>query len=131
MRVNGHLAREFAIAENFQTIAEFFDNTGRNERLGREVIAIELFERADVQDRVFFFEDVGEAALRQTAMQRHLAALEAAHQAVARDRLRTFGTATRIFTAASTHALPNTLLLVLLALRRPQIAEIHLLFLNN
>jgi len=41
----------------------------------------ELGEPVEVDDRVFGAEDIGEAALGEAAMERHLAALEAAHQA--------------------------------------------------
>jgi hypothetical protein len=42
-----------------------------------------LGDAVQIHDRVFGAEDVGEAALGQTAVQRHLAAFKTAHQAEA------------------------------------------------
>src|SRR5580692_4687625 len=47
-------------------------------------------DAGQVDDRVFDAEDVGETALGQTAMQRHLATLKTAHQAGAGARSLTF-----------------------------------------
>ena len=50
-----------------------------------------------------FLKDVGEAALRQTAVQRHLAAFKAAHHAVAGDGLGALGAAAGVLAAAGSH----------------------------
>ena len=58
--------------------------------------------RPTIHDRVFLAEDVGEAALRQTAVQRHLAAFKSAH--LASSRIPTFAplcAATGVFAAAA------------------------------
>src|SRR6266567_2397457 len=70
------------------------------------------FESRDpvqVHDRILGAEDVGEAALGQTAMQRHLAALETAHQAEARARTLALVAAGRSLAHAGSHTATDTL----------------------
>ena len=66
----------------------------------RERVAWQLFQIAQIHDRILLLENVGEAALRQTAVQRHLAAFESAHDAVAGDGARALVTAGRRLAAA-------------------------------
>ena len=47
----------------------------------RNVLFAQLGQPVQVHDLIFLAENVGEAALGQAAMQRHLAAFEAAHHA--------------------------------------------------
>src|SRR5438034_7182060 len=58
-------------------------------------------------------------------MQRHLAAFEAAHDAVAGDRARALMPAARSFTDSRSHAAAHALLGMLLSNGRFQIAQIH------
>src|SRR5580658_6193545 len=90
-----------------------------------ESVAAQLFEPTQIDDRVFLSKNIGESALGETAMQRHLAALKSPHAGITGDRFRAFCSAPRIFTAARAHALADALILVLLPLGRFQLAEIH------
>jgi hypothetical protein len=63
--------------------------------------------------------------LGKAAMQRHLAAFETAHDAVAGNGSRALGAAAGILAAAGAHALSDALLLLLLPFGGFQIAEIH------
>src|SRR5690242_836155 len=56
-------ARQFAVAQNLQSGAHLFHYSSRCQRIRREVIAIQLFERAHVHNGVLFVKDIGKAAL--------------------------------------------------------------------
>ena len=64
--------------------------------------------------RILLLENIGEAALRQTAVQRHLAAFKSAHDAVAGNGARAFVSARRGLAPAGTHAAADALFPVLL-----------------
>src|SRR6185437_2462542 len=95
--------------------------------LGAELVAFQLFETAQIHHRILFPENVRESTLRKTPVQRHLAALESAHHAVAGNGFRALRPTSGILAAAGTHALADPLFLMLLPRWRLQIAEIHAL----
>src|ERR1019366_7626866 len=70
---------------------------------------IERRDPVQVHNRVFGAEDVGEAALGQTTMQRHLAALKTAHQAEAGARTLALVAAGRCLAHAGSHTAADTL----------------------
>ena len=83
------------------------------DRRARVELRLELIE---VHHRVFVAEDVVEAALRQPAVQRHLAALEPALERVARTRLRALVAAAGGLAVARARAAADALLVLLRAL---------------
>src|SRR6266849_5838694 len=87
-RLHVELLGQLAVAEDLDAVDGALDDA----RLAQNAFVdggavIEALQIADVHDGVLFLEDVGESALRQTAVQRHLAALEAEHARVAGARL--------------------------------------------
>src|ERR1700730_8217905 len=114
MRLYCNFSGDLTRAEDLQPRAQLLDRTELQQTARIEGLPLELFQAPDVDNRVLFSKDVGEPSLRQAAVQRHLTAIKASHDAVARDRSGALGAAARIFAATAAHALPNTLLLVLL-----------------
>src|SRR4051812_49268204 len=125
MRLHGDLPCQIAAAQHLEPVLELFDNAASEERLRREAVSFEMLERADIDDGVLFPENIGEATLRQAAVQRHLATLEAAQFAIAGDGLGTLGAAAGVLTPSASHTLADSLPLLLLPLWRAQITEIH------
>src|SRR5262249_453497 len=82
-------------------------------------------ERVEVDDVVFDAERVVKPALRHAAVQRHLAAFEAALELEARARFGALVSAARGLSVARSLAAANPLLRVLGALRWAQVAETH------
>src|ERR1035437_4387908 len=93
-------AGDVAGSENLESIAQLLDDAQLHQTVGRKRIARQLFEITQIHDGEFLLEKMGEAALRQTAMERHLAAFKAAHDAVARNGARALMSAGRRLTAA-------------------------------
>jgi hypothetical protein len=93
----------------------------RRRRHDRAVLEA-LTERVEVDDRVLDAEQVVEAALRNAAVQRHLAAFEAALELEARTRLGALVTAPGLYAVARSLAAADPLLRELGALRRLEIA---------
>src|ERR1035438_5601383 len=118
MGFHGDLARQFTRAQNLESVETLLDYAGRHQAIEREGIAFELFQVAHIDDGEMLLEDVGETALRQAAMQRHLAALETALLRKTRDGALTFGAARRVLTRARTHATADALLGFVLPRRR-------------
>src|SRR5205823_9943433 len=85
----------------------------------------------EVHHFVLDTERVVEAALRHAPMQRHLAAFEPALELEARARLGALVPASRRLAVAAALAAPDAFLRVLHAFRRFEIAEIHLLDLEE
>src|SRR3954466_10821503 len=125
MRLHGDFPCQIAAAQHFQAVAQLLDHATGEERLRCEAIAFEELKRTHVDDGVFFPKNIGEAALRQAAVQRHLPAFETAHLAVAGNGLRTLGAAAGVLTPPASHSLADSLPLLLLPLRGPQTTEIH------
>src|SRR5688572_31716714 len=120
------LLGELAVAEDLHAIVRALDQAGLTKHglIDRGAV-VEALQIGDVHDRVVGLEDIGEAALRQTAMQRHLAAFKTALAAVAgAGLLSLLATAGRLaMTRARTAT--DALLGVPRALFRFQIAEFH------
>src|ERR1700733_5563597 len=81
VRMHGKRNIQFAVAENLQQLAAALEKALGHERVQRKLSLVQLRQAIQVEHGVLGAEDVGKAALGQTAMQRHLAALKAAHQA--------------------------------------------------
>src|SRR4051812_32482508 len=79
--VNGAL--ELAPGQHLQTRAQLPHHAQLHQTVGTERVAFETFEMAEVHDGVLFLENISKSTLRQTAVQRHLAAFKSAHDAVA------------------------------------------------
>src|SRR5438105_11381998 len=90
MSLDADLLRQFTIAEDLEPGIQFFDRAACDKRFRRKAVAIELLERAYIDDGVLFVKNVGETTLRQPSVQGHLTAFETAHFAVARSRLLAF-----------------------------------------
>src|SRR5665213_1085400 len=114
MSLNVDFARDLTGPENLESVAQLVDNAEFDEAVHGECIARELLEILQIHDGVVFLENIGETALRQTAMQRHLSAFESAHDAVAGNGPRAFAAAGRGFTPAGPHAAAAALFRVLL-----------------
>jgi hypothetical protein len=121
MRLHVDRARDLAGSQNLQTTFQLLDDSEFLQPVHVELVALEPFERREINHHKFLAENVGKAALGQTAMQRHLAAFEATHQAVAADRTGALGASTRILSAAGTHALADAALFLDLPLRRSNV----------
>src|SRR4029079_3820936 len=96
---------------------------GRDDGAGLEAEA----ERIEVDDLVLDAERIVETALRNAAVQRHLAALEAALELEARPRLRALVPAVGGLAVARSLAAADPLLRVCGARRRTQIVQRHCL----
>src|ERR1035438_8138764 len=125
MSLHRNLARQIARSQHFEPSAQLLDDAQLQQPAWIELVTLQLLQAPYIHDRVFFPEYVGEAAFRQTPVQRHLAAFKPAHDAIARNGFRALRTAARIFAAARAHTLSDTLLLLLLPSRRLQITQIH------
>src|ERR1700709_2608243 len=110
MGFDGELGLELAAAEQPQSVLGAADHATLHQRfdgdgvLGVDQLGVDGFlQPVEVALGEIELEDVGEAALRQTTMQRHLAALEAL-DAHARTRGLTLAAAARSLALASTDA---------------------------
>ena len=97
----------------------FLKDLGCNRRLAKSG---ELFE---IHDRILLPEDVGEAALWKTAVQRHLAAFKAAHHARTAARALAFVSAGGSLAHARTHAAAHAFLVGRRLLWCANIRKIH------
>ena len=80
VRFHRDLARQLARAQNLQPVAAAFLTTPSSIRRSTLKVSPSSFSsRPQIDDGELLLEDVGEAALRQAAVQRHLAAFESAH----------------------------------------------------
>ena len=109
------LGGQFALAEDAHVVTRLGNHAGTqkgggiNRLLGVELASINRgLQAAEVHLDILLAEDVGEATLRQTAMDRHLAALEAVDRH-AGTCLLTLVTATRRLAGTRTDAASNAL----------------------
>src|SRR5947208_2058548 len=114
MRFHFDRTRNFARAKNLQPVAQLLDQAESGQPIHRERIPGQPFEVPQIHDREMLLENVGEAALGQPAVERHLTALETAHDAVTGDGPRAFVSARRRLSPARTHAAADALFPVLL-----------------
>src|SRR5581483_1156466 len=70
---------QFAVPEYFDSVVRSLNKTGLVQQLGSDRALSQLNQSLEVYDHEFFAENIGEAALRQAAMQGHLTAFKAAH----------------------------------------------------
>jgi hypothetical protein len=84
---DGQRASEITRAQNLEARLQPLHRTELLQAYRSRSYRPALVQPVEVDDSVFLAEDVGESALRQAAMHRHLAAFEAAHFRVARNRL--------------------------------------------
>ena len=107
--------RQRTVTQNLHLVVRRYES-GRNQRLeidGREfLLRSQLIERRKVDGLVLHTLQVRETELRQTALQRHLTALETELRLVARTRLSTLVTAARIADATRTGTAADTLVVV-------------------
>src|SRR5436309_3777246 len=125
-RVHGELLGELAVAEDFDAVVLALDQAGLAQRRlvdGRAVV--ETLEVRDVHHGVLLLEDVGEAALREAAVQRHLAAFESAHAREAGARLLPLFAGAGGLAVARSRTAAHALLGVSCTLLGFEIAEFH------
>src|SRR5205807_6983931 len=123
---HGELLGQLAVAEDLEPVSGALDQSGLAQHaLVDEGAVIEALQVAHVHDGVLFLEDVGESALRQTAMQRHLAAFEAEHARVAGARLLPLLAAAGSLAVSRTGTAADALLGVSGALLWFQIVQFH------
>src|SRR5207248_1825423 len=109
-----NLPGNLAIAQHLQPVAQFFYYAEFHQTVGAEAVAGQSLEVAQVDDGELLLENIGKAALRQTAVQRHLAAFKSAHDAVSGNRAGTLAAAGGSLAPARTHTAANALLAVFL-----------------
>src|ERR1043165_816748 len=126
-RLDGQFLGELAVAEDLDAVGRLsLDESRLAEGAfidGHAVV--ETLEVRDVHDGVLFLEDVGEAALRQTAMQRHLAAFEAGHAREAGAGLLPLLAAARGLAVSGSRTAADALLRVTRAFFRFEFAQFH------
>src|SRR6266446_6893717 len=111
--------------EHFQAIAQFSHLAQLRQTIGIERVAFQNVQAPQIDDGILFLENVGEAALGQPAVQRHLAAFESAHDTVTGNRARALVPAARGLADPRSHAPAHALFGMFLSRGRFQIAEIH------
>ena len=100
------LAFQLARAQNLEAVLQFVDDAQFEQLLpGSNVSPSSASRRPTFTIAYSLLENIGESALGQAAVQRHLAAFKSAHARVARDGLGALGSAARILAAPGAHAL--------------------------
>jgi len=95
----------------FYSVVRALDQAGLTKHglIDRSAV-VEPLQIGDVHHGIVFLEDIGEAALRQTAMQRHLAAFKTALAAVARAGLLSLLATARRLAMSRSRSTADTLL---------------------
>src|SRR4029079_5852217 len=125
---DGELLGELAVAEDLDAVVAALHQTRFAKcRLVDRGAVVEAVDIRDVHGGVLLLEDVGEAALRKTAVQRHLAALEAEHAGVAGARLLPLLSAAGGLAVSRARAAADALLGVAGALLGFEVAQFHVL----
>src|SRR5690349_8539276 len=114
MGLHGNLSGQLTGAEHLDALAQLLDRAELEQAARIESVPVQLFQTPYINDRVFFPEYIREPALRQAAVQGHLTAFKASHDAVAGDGSGAFRAAAGILPTTAAHTLPDALLLVLL-----------------
>src|SRR5207237_6619189 len=83
VRLDGDRLRQLAVAEDLEPILADLDGARLDELVEVDLGQAQRLEVADVDQRVLYPERVGEPALRDAALDRHLAAFEAGEVHVA------------------------------------------------
>src|SRR5438034_1164891 len=110
MRRHVNRALQLARGEHLHAISQLPHSSQLHQSIGIERIALERVEPSQIDDGILLLENVGESALGQTAVQRHLAAFESAHDAVAGDRARALAPAAAGLAQPRAHAAAHALL---------------------
>jgi hypothetical protein len=118
VRVHRNRRRQFAVAQNLDRRVAI-DHARLLQHFGGNFGFAERGQAVEVHDVVFLAENVGEAALRNAPVQRHLAAFKSADQPRARAGPLPLVTARRSLAHAGAHAAPDSLLLFRCLLRCP------------
>src|SRR5258708_13285842 len=83
MSVHCDPAGQIAGSQYFETGAQLLNDAQLQQAARIELIAFQQLQPADVHDRVFLAENIGEPAFGQTPVQRHLSAFKSSHDPVA------------------------------------------------
>src|ERR1700722_14079104 len=128
MRVDRNSSLQLSVVENLDQAILLAQQAKRDDLVQRELglirSSIDLSNAVKSKNGVFHAEDVREAALRQTTVQRHLAAFKAAHQLRTRAGALTLVTTGRGLTHARTHTAADTLLVFIRLLGGAEIGKI-------
>src|ERR1700687_1852594 len=124
MRVNGDLAGQLTVAENFYPVAVAANETVRAQQLRRHYFAgRKNVQFREVQNRILDAEQVVKAALGHAAMQRHLAAFKSTAARIAAAGFLSLVAGTGSFTQLGAHAAANAHLAMTRANGRAKIRE--------
>src|SRR2546423_3787515 len=125
-RLHVELLGQLSVAEDLDPVSGALDEARAAKRALIDGGAIvEAIEVAHVHDGMHFLEDVGESALRQTAMKRHLAAFESEHARIAGARLLPLLSAARRLAVPGARSAPDALLGVARAFFWFQVVQFH------
>src|SRR4051794_29430480 len=102
-----NLTRQHASAEHLHAIVHLVDQPRRKHTIDGKRVAVQLLQPAQIDDRKVLLENVLEPALRQAAVQRHLAAFKAALLAESGARVLALAAARRGLSVARAHAAPD------------------------
>ncbi len=111
--------------QNLQPIPESLNDAARHQLVGPEDVAIQLFQPAQIEHGVLFFENIRKTALGEPAVQWHLAAFEPAHLPETANRMLAFVAFSGGLTETRTHAAAHPLLRMCLPSRGLDSAQIH------
>ena len=126
MSLHQDFSLQFARSQDLEAVFQPADHAQFQQFARIEGIAFETIQMAQIDDGELFAEDVGKSALGQAPVQRHLAAFKSTHPRVSGNGLGALGAAAGKFSAARSHALADTLVLVLLTLGRLELTEVHM-----
>src|SRR5437016_13885606 len=114
VRRNLQRLRNFAISQHHDIVLGFFDQASIVQELWIHLVILDeaFVQRFQTNFDPMLLENVGKAALRQTPVQRHLAALEAGLGRVTRTRLLSFLAAPGSFSKSGPRAASDAFLLM-------------------
>src|SRR5215468_8543861 len=124
MRLDGDGGGQLAVAEDLHP-ARGRDHAGLAQDLGIHRGLAERGQPVQVHDAVFLAENIGKPALRQAAVQGHLATLESAHHARTAARTLALVPARRSLAHAGAHAPAHALFVLRGLARRSNVRKIH------
>src|ERR1700678_1183054 len=127
MGVHGDRNSQIAIAEHLDQAMALLEQALGGEGFEGQFLkafGVKLRDAAQVHHRVFGAEDVGEAALRQAAMQRHLSTFKATHHVGAGTRTLSLVASGRSLAHARAHTAADTLFVAVGLLGSTQIRKI-------
>jgi len=128
---NRNRLSNFAVSQQFDPIADFFEQPGTDE-IERADLRLPIRSRrkpvqiTDVDDREFFLEYIGEAAFGNSALKRHLAAFEPGGGTAAGAGFLSLGAPSAGHPLAGTRTPAEAFCIFLCSWRRSQLSESHL-----